>query len=185
MILRLDVSLIWSIISSSYPASGGHCASIHSPFTKCNSFECRWRSLVDQEESGVFSVAKEKLIHGVASYDFENKALALLGQRFALDVAFGHHASVTFLDTAIASHMRICESVTEDGMRRFTSYPSEPILSCASTTHLLNMGWSAMMIFDNNSQSESGGCAFDFARPATIGLDTGLPSVAILTDMSV
>ena len=36
--------------------------------------------------------------------------------------------------------MRICLSVTEDGMWRFTSYPSEPILSCAATDRLHHGG---------------------------------------------
>lgn len=77
-----------------------------------------------------------KIIHSESldEKDLTDQALAVLSQRFALNVAFGHPESVKFIDTSISSFMRICISITDDRMWRFTSYPSEPILSSAAAT---------------------------------------------------
>ncbi|KAF8523883.1 hypothetical protein BU17DRAFT_85317 [Hysterangium stoloniferum] len=80
--------------------------------------------------SELVAVAKWKLMlaHG---YDNTRAAcsLALVFQRLALDVVFGHLQTVKYLETSVASHMRICISVTEDRSWKETCYPSEPLLS--------------------------------------------------------
>ena len=66
-----------------------------------------------------------------------NHTIAVLGQRFALEICFGHPESVKYLERGVASHLRICLSTTQDRMWSFTSYPSEPFLSCVAALTLL------------------------------------------------
>jgi len=82
------------------------------------------------------NLAQQKLVFGDFKPSDENQALAVLSQRFGLDVAFGHPEVTAFLDEAVASHMRICLSVTPDRLWRNTSYPSEPVLSDAAASLL-------------------------------------------------
>ena len=58
--------------------------------------------------------------------------IAVLGQRFRLNVTFGHPESVEHLENGVTSHMRICLATTMDRNWRFTNYPSEPLLSCVA-----------------------------------------------------
>ena len=82
-------------------------------------------------------LAEQKLVHSTTfKAKTDDQALAVLSQRFALDVAFGFPEAVEFMDLAIASYMRICLSVTSDRVWRFTSYPSEPVLSSAAASLL-------------------------------------------------
>ncbi|KAI9464849.1 hypothetical protein HD554DRAFT_2315779 [Boletus coccyginus] len=62
--------------------------------------------------------------------------IAVLGQRFGLNVTFGHPDSVEHLESGVASHLRICLATTMDRNWRFTSYPSEPLLSCVAARGL-------------------------------------------------
>jgi hypothetical protein len=58
----------------------------------------------------------------------------ILSQRFALDVIFNHPKSRDFIDESVASHLRICTSISDNRFWKFTTYPSEPLLShCAAT----------------------------------------------------
>ena len=66
-----------------------------------------------------------------------NHMIAVLGQRFGLEICFGHPESVKYLERGVASHLRICVSTTDDRMWSFTSYPSEPFLSCIAAFTLL------------------------------------------------
>ncbi|KAH7909921.1 hypothetical protein BJ138DRAFT_1102282 [Hygrophoropsis aurantiaca] len=59
-----------------------------------------------------------------------------LSQRFGLDICPGHPESVSYLEKGITSHLRICLGTTEDQMRKYTSYPSEPFLSCVAANLL-------------------------------------------------
>jgi hypothetical protein len=61
-----------------------------------------------------------------------DEALAVLSQRFALDVCFGHPDAVSYIEKGVASHLRICYSTAEDRTWSFTGYPSEPLLSCVA-----------------------------------------------------
>ncbi|KAG2088463.1 hypothetical protein BD769DRAFT_451985 [Suillus cothurnatus] len=61
-----------------------------------------------------------------------NQALAVLSQRFGLDICFGHPDAVSYLEKAVASHLRVSFSTTENRMWAFTGYPSEPLLSCVA-----------------------------------------------------
>ncbi|KAG2049537.1 hypothetical protein BDR06DRAFT_975152 [Suillus hirtellus] len=47
-----------------------------------------------------------------------------------LDIHFGPPNAVSYLEKAVASHLRIYFPVTEDRSWAFTSYSSEPLLSC-------------------------------------------------------
>jgi hypothetical protein len=58
--------------------------------------------------------------------------LAVLSQRFALDVLFGSQKAVSFISKSVASYMRILLSTTEDRLWQWTTYPSEPVLSHAA-----------------------------------------------------
>ena len=60
----------------------------------------------------------------------------MLAQRFGLDITFGHHNAVRFVETSVASHLRVCIKTTEDRLWSYTTYPSEPILSCAAASLL-------------------------------------------------
>lgn len=72
------------------------------------------------------------------SFDAEQRrqAIAVLGQRFAFHICFGHPTSVRYITNGIASQMRTCISTSEDHSWQYTSYPSEPFLSHVSATLL-------------------------------------------------
>ncbi|QRV96428.1 hypothetical protein RhiJN_24446 [Ceratobasidium sp. AG-Ba] len=93
-----------------------------------------WQSLIESGLSPmeVLSRAREKICHGKEfdASDFD-QALALLGQRFLLNIYFGAYDSKRFIDKAISGHLRVCIRTTEDRTRTETSYPSEPFLSFA------------------------------------------------------
>ncbi|KIJ57497.1 hypothetical protein HYDPIDRAFT_35052 [Hydnomerulius pinastri MD-312] len=92
-----------------------------------------WASFKDLSAEEIMHIATQKLL---GAKDFlasnSNHALAVLGQRFGLDIAFGYPDSVAHLESAVASHLRICIAMTPDRVWRFTSYPSEPRLSCVA-----------------------------------------------------
>ena len=85
----------------------------------------------------VLGAASSKLCGG---YSFDpsktSHVLAVLGQRFGLNVTFGHPDSVEHLENGVASHLRMCLATTLDRNWRFTSYPSEPLLSCVAASDL-------------------------------------------------
>jgi hypothetical protein len=86
----------------------------------------------------VFQLAVQKLIattEYIGSDPYQT--LAVLGQRFCLDLCFGHRDVTRFVETSVASHLRVCITTTENGIWRYTTYPSEPFLSCAAA-HLLH-----------------------------------------------
>ena len=87
--------------------------------------------------SEVLMTASSKLC-GSERFDPKNinHVLAVLGQRFAVKVTFGYPDSVAFLETAVASHLRICIGTTLDRRWRWTNYPSEPLLSCVAASNL-------------------------------------------------
>ena len=82
----------------------------------------------------MLDLAIAKLCYSNTSKDYEkgDAGLAVLSQRFALNVAFGHCDSLRFIERAIHSHMRICVSITQDRLWSSTEYPSEPYLSNAA-----------------------------------------------------
>ena len=99
----------------------------------------RWQSLKTALTfpERVLDTASSKLCGG---YDFDaqktNHVLAVLGQRFGVNVTFGHPDSVEHLESGVASHLRICLATTLDRNWRFTNYPSEPLLSCVAARDL-------------------------------------------------
>jgi hypothetical protein len=83
--------------------------------------------------NSIMTTAAQKLSKSkIFDATISNEALAVLSQRFALDVCFGHPDAVSYIDKGVASHLRICYSTTEDRTWSFTGYPSEPLLSCAA-----------------------------------------------------
>ncbi|KAG1831604.1 hypothetical protein EV424DRAFT_160503 [Suillus variegatus] len=93
-----------------------------------------WKSLIGKRTiPDVLELAAQKLCKSI-EFDANdaNQALAILSQRFGLDICLGHPDAVSYLEKAVASYLRICFSTTEDRMWTFTGYPSEPILSCVA-----------------------------------------------------
>ena len=87
--------------------------------------------------NSIMTTAAQKLSKSrVFNPTIENEALAVLSQRFVLDVCLGHPDAVSYVEKGVASHMRTCLSTTEDRTWTFTSYPSEPLLSCAAANLL-------------------------------------------------
>ena len=86
--------------------------------------------------ANIFPLARQKLIHGHTLEDrkLTDPALAVSSQCFGLDMTFGHPESVKFIDTAIISHMRFCNSIIDNQEWRLTSYPLEPFMSSAAAT---------------------------------------------------
>ncbi|KAG1858852.1 hypothetical protein F4604DRAFT_1930908 [Suillus subluteus] len=79
---------------------------------------------------GVMTLAAQKLCKSKMFNPQDiNEALAVLSQRFGLDICFGHPNAVSYLKKGVASHLRVCFSTTEDRSWAFTGYPSEPLLS--------------------------------------------------------
>ncbi|KAF8553145.1 hypothetical protein OG21DRAFT_1497931 [Imleria badia] len=101
-----------------------------------------WVSLMGGDDSltELLQLARQKLC-GSDRFNPRNdhQALAVLAQRFGLDIAFGHRDAVRYGETLVASHLRVCIKTTEDRMWSYTTYPSEPILSCAAAS-LLHSG---------------------------------------------
>ncbi|KAG2114169.1 uncharacterized protein F5147DRAFT_678222 [Suillus discolor] len=90
-----------------------------------------WKSLMPN--GGVLKLAGQKLCDSIAFDSMAtNQALAVLAQRFALDIRFGHRDTVSYIKTAVASHLRVCFSTTENGLWSDTFHPSEPFLSCVA-----------------------------------------------------
>jgi len=58
--------------------------------------------------------------------------IVVLGQRFSLEICFGHLESVKYLEQGGASHLQICVSTNADRVWMFSNYPSEPFLSCVA-----------------------------------------------------
>ncbi|KAG1769565.1 hypothetical protein EV702DRAFT_1271245, partial [Suillus placidus] len=93
-----------------------------------------WKSLMyKQNIDGIMALAAQKLCKSKKFNPQDiNEALAVLSQRFGLDIYFGHTNAVSYLQKGVASHLRVCFSTTEDRSWAFTGYPSEPLLSCAA-----------------------------------------------------
>ncbi|KAF9244221.1 hypothetical protein BU15DRAFT_59546 [Melanogaster broomeanus] len=96
-------------------------------------FECEHRDPIQETQN----LACHKLCGG-SMYDpgTTRQSLAVLGQRFALDICFGHREAVEHMESLVASHLRVCITVTEDRTWSFTTYPSEPYLSCVAANIL-------------------------------------------------
>lgn len=94
----------------------------------------RWKSLMGKQSvTGIMKLAAHKLCKSKMFNPQDiNEALAVLSQRFSLDICFGHPNTVSYLEKGVASHLRICFSMTEDRSWAFTGYPSEPLLSCVA-----------------------------------------------------
>src|SRR6266568_5041443 len=99
----------------------------------------RWLSLktAHGHTHPVLDTVSTKL-YGSARFDPSNTShvLAILGQRVNLNITLGHPDSVEHLEKGVASHLLICLATTLDRNWRFTSYPSEPLLSCVAARDL-------------------------------------------------
>jgi hypothetical protein len=99
-----------------------------------------WKSIETNSISKTIQLAARKLC-GSRTFNAsdDDHTLAILSQRFALQVCFGHSDAASYIDKGISSHLRVCFSITEDRSWAFTGYPSEPLLSCAAA-NLLHRG---------------------------------------------
>ena len=98
-----------------------------------------WSSLKESHHSAseVVAVAKQKLCASQVFNPTNTKhMLAIFGQRFGLEICFGHPEAVEQVESGVTSHLRICLTTTEDRTWSFTSYPSEPFLSCTAASIL-------------------------------------------------
>ena len=114
--------------------------SCHSSLTQLDPrWRNRWVSLktAHGQAHKVLHTASSKLC-GAGHFDPRNTnhVLAIMGQRFGLNMTLGHPDSVEHLEKGVASHLRICLATTLDRNWRFTSYPSEPLLSCVAASDL-------------------------------------------------
>ncbi|KAG2038178.1 hypothetical protein BDR03DRAFT_1091405 [Suillus americanus] len=83
--------------------------------------------------TGIMTLAAQKLCKSKMFNPPDiNEALAVLSQRFGLDICAGHPNAVPYLEKGVASHLRVCFSTTEHRSWAFTGYPSESILSCVA-----------------------------------------------------
>ncbi|KAG1818742.1 uncharacterized protein BJ212DRAFT_1347358 [Suillus subaureus] len=83
--------------------------------------------------TGIMTLAAQKLCKSKMFNPRDiNQALAVLSQRFGPDICFGHLNVVSYLEKGVASHLRVCFSMTEDRSWAFTGYPSEPFMSCVA-----------------------------------------------------
>ncbi|KAI6033362.1 hypothetical protein EDC04DRAFT_3034547 [Pisolithus marmoratus] len=97
----------------------------------------RWKSILELHNvEGLVTLAMSKLCGATAN---KNLPLVTISQRFCLTLTLGHCEACKFAVSAVASHLRICISITEDRNWIFTTYPSEPFVSCAAAG-LLHVG---------------------------------------------
>ncbi|KAF8350898.1 hypothetical protein F5887DRAFT_322542 [Amanita rubescens] len=99
-----------------------------------------WKS-IGNDFRNLKSLAKLKLAPGIdepkrSQSDEDQNHLAVLAQRFGLDIYFDHKEATSLIENAIASRGRICLATTEDRTWSFTTYPSEPFLSCVAANIL-------------------------------------------------
>jgi hypothetical protein len=95
-------------------------------------FRASWGALVEKTTVTALEILAEDMLCGSRTFDPWNepdRVLAVLSQRFALDVLPGRPHSLPALDTGIVTHLRYLHHVSGDRRWRKTSYPSEPFLS--------------------------------------------------------
>ncbi|KAG2344165.1 hypothetical protein BDR05DRAFT_196597 [Suillus weaverae] len=128
--LERAVAQLWSVsLTGSKPkAPKGNTCVVSTPEKN------RWESHVQEDIiDGVMELAAQKLSKS-KTFDpkVTNHALVVMSQRFGLDICFGHPDAVSYIETGVASHLRVRCSTTEDRIWSFTGYPSEPLLSCVA-----------------------------------------------------
>jgi len=99
---------------------------------RCSFFRASWGALVEKTAVTTLEVLAEDWLCGSRTFDPWNepdRVLAVLDQRFALDILPGRPYSLLALDNGIVNHMRYLHHVSGDRLWRKTSYPSEPFLS--------------------------------------------------------
>ncbi|KAI5988290.1 hypothetical protein EDC04DRAFT_2819240 [Pisolithus marmoratus] len=85
-----------------------------------------WKSLQELYDiEGLTGLAISKLCGATAN---KNLPLVTISQTFCLILTWGHRVAVKFATSAVANHLRICISITEDRNWNVTTYPSEPFL---------------------------------------------------------
>ncbi|KAG2116781.1 hypothetical protein DEU56DRAFT_905154 [Suillus clintonianus] len=104
-----------------------------------------WKSLAGKRSvADILELAALKLCKSNTYVPSDtNQALAVLSQRFGLDICFGHPDAASYVETGVASHLRICFSTTQDRSSAYTGYPSEPLLSCVAAD-LLHSGTTSL-----------------------------------------
>jgi len=96
----------------------------------------RWYLLMNAQ-STVVETASSKLCGGKPFDPKDTRhVLAVLGQRFGLNIAVGHPDSPAHVEIGTVNHLRVCLEMTLDRSWKFTNYPSEPFLSSVAAHHL-------------------------------------------------
>lgn len=94
----------------------------------------QWKSLQEPYNvQDIMGVAISKLS---GTSENKNLSLVVLSQRICLNITLGHPEAVEFVESGVASHLRVCIAITDDHNWSFTTYPSEPFLSCAAASLL-------------------------------------------------
>ncbi|KIK15021.1 hypothetical protein PISMIDRAFT_337486 [Pisolithus microcarpus 441] len=94
----------------------------------------QWKSLQElYNVQDIMGVAISKLS---GTSEDKNLSLVVLSQRICLNITLGHPEAVEFVESGVASHLRVCIAITDDRNWSFTTYPSEPFLSCAAASLL-------------------------------------------------
>ncbi|KAI0275231.1 hypothetical protein BC834DRAFT_851780 [Gloeopeniophorella convolvens] len=91
-----------------------------------------WGALIDNTPLTALELVAEDRLCGSRTFDPWNepdRVLAVLGQRFALDILPGRPHSIPMIETGMVHHMRYLHWIANDRRWRETGYPSEPFLS--------------------------------------------------------
>ncbi|KAH8109489.1 hypothetical protein DFH11DRAFT_1731084 [Phellopilus nigrolimitatus] len=94
-----------------------------------------WTAQYSYEDYGIeqmVTLGQTKLVRE-KFHNTEAQLLAILAQRFCLNLVLGHPLTLDFEKEGVASHMRYLIATTENRDMLFSTYPSEPFLShCAA-----------------------------------------------------
>lgn len=64
------------------------------------------------------------------------QTFAVMGERFCLDIYFGHNKAIAYQQKSVSGYLRVCSDTTDDRVWQNTLYPSEPVLACAASQRL-------------------------------------------------
>ncbi|KAH8117055.1 hypothetical protein DFH11DRAFT_1741889 [Phellopilus nigrolimitatus] len=92
-------------------------------------------SLTELIEFGKTKLTRGQLESGT------NQWLAVVSQRFCLDLVFAHPQTVAFEEEAVAGYMRYLIATSENRDLLYTVYPTEPVLSQSAAEHLWGPQW--------------------------------------------
>ncbi|KAH8117060.1 hypothetical protein DFH11DRAFT_1148974 [Phellopilus nigrolimitatus] len=101
-----------------------------------------WAAQIAEKRDSVYELTElrqSKLVKGRFK-EKDDQWLAVMSQRFCLDLVSGHLLTVAFEEEAVAGYMRYLTTTSEKGDILNTAYPSEPVLSQSAAEHLWEYG---------------------------------------------